>query len=412
MSALASGVLATEDRLGFLLSYRPVYARDKSVAAYEILLDDGARGPATIPGLAGDVVLGAYAGTWQNGRIHTVPSFLRVTPAMLPALQAGPLPRDQYILEINVGDDQPADLPERVHALARAGYRLALGDYRPGLDQFTPLLDTVQVVRLDLHRLGMTSVADAARHLCFHPAKLMVDGVDDINQFYGCAELDVSYFQGDFLNKPVPIKGKQISGTKQVLLALLSELRRPDTSPAALERIAIKDPGLTYRILKVINSAALGLGRQISSLSEAIVLLGTDELSRWANLMLVHGEPGKPDELMRNMLVRGRMCEILAALSSLAEPTSYFIVGLLSRIDALMDMPMTDLLQQVPLNTDVKQALLHHAGTMGHVLTEVEHYERGRFDRLNWVLDPSLYEVAYRHSVNWARQSQQALGAL
>lgn len=411
MSALACEVIATGDRLGFLLSYRPVYARDKSVAAYEILLSAEANGSAAIPALAGRVVLGAYADIYQSGHLETVPNFLRVTPAMLPTILADSLPKDQYILEVNASDDAPADLPEQLRALAQVGYRLALAGYRPDRGRFAALLDSVQIVRLDLHQLGMATIAAAARDLCFHPVKLLVDGIDDINQFYGCTELDVSYFQGDFLNQPVPVKGKKISNNKQVLLALLSELRRPDTSPAALERIAIKDPNLTYRILRVINSAALGLSRQIDSLSEAIALLGTDELSRWVNLLLVHGEPGKPDELMRSMLVRGRMCEILAALSSLGEPTSCFIVGLLSRLDVLMDMPMKDLLQQVPLNSDVKQALLHHWGAMGRVLTEVEYYERGQFDRLTWVLDPSLYEVAYRHSVNWARESQQTLGA-
>ncbi|MGH8113143.1 MAG: EAL and HDOD domain-containing protein [Rhodanobacteraceae bacterium] len=411
MSALVNEITETEDRLGFLLSYRPVYARSKSVAAYDILLGGHGGDSLAIAQLASRVVLGAYADIYQNGRMETVPNFLRVTPATFRATQAASLPKDQYILEIDAAGDAPPGLLERTRALSQSGYRLALAGYRPGEDGLIPLLDLVQVVRLDLRRLGMAAVADAARRLRFQPVKLLVDGVDDVDQFYGCADLEVAYFQGDFLNQPAPSKGKKISNNKQVLLALLSELRKPDTSPAALEQIAIKDPGLAFRILKIINSAALGLSRRIDSLSEAINLLGTDELGRWANLLLVHGEPGKPDELVRNMLVRGRMCEIIAALSGFGEPTSYFIVGLLSRLDVMMDIPMNHLLQQVPLGADVKQALLHRGGKMGQVLAEVENYERGRFDRLTWMVDASLYEVAYRHSVNWARQSQQALGA-
>ena len=165
----------------------------------------------------------------------------------------------------------------------------------------------------------------------------------------------------------------------------------------------------SFRILKVTNSAAVGLNREISSLSKAIGLLGTNELSRWANMLLVHGEPGKPEELMRNMLMRGRMCEILAELSGRNDAMTAFIVGLLSRLDVLMDIAMGDLMRQVPLSFEVKQALLHRSGPLGELFTEVEHYESGRFDHLNWLVEPNLYEVAYRHSVICARRAQQTL---
>lgn len=410
MSALANEITATGDRLGFLLSYRPVYARSKSVAAYDILLDGHGSDALAIAQLAGQVVLGAYADVYQHGRMETVPNFLPVTPAMLSAAPTVSLPKNQYILEIGADDGAAGNLLDQARVLSQEGYRLALAGYRPDDEGLAPLLDVVQVVRLDLRGLGMAAVADAARRLRFQSVELLVDGIDDLDRFYACAELGVTYFQGDFLNRPAPVRGKKIASNKQVLLALLAELRKPDTTPAELEEIAIKDPGLAYRILKIINSAALGLSRRVDSLSAAIGLLGTDELGRWANLLLVHGEAGKPDELVRNMLVRGRMSEILATLSGFDERTSCFIVGLLSRLDVMMDIPMNELLQQVPLSADVKQALLHRGGEMGRILTEVENYERGRFDRLTWMVDASLYEIAYRHSVNWARQSQQALG--
>jgi EAL and modified HD-GYP domain-containing signal transduction protein len=255
----------------------------------------------------------------------------------------------------------------------------------------------------------LPGIAEAARRLYFHKIKLLVDGVDAIDQFYACADLGTSWFQGDFLVKSTPVKDKKISTNKVLLLELLSELHRPDTTPMALEQIAIKDAAFSFRILKVINSAAVGLNREVSSLSKAISLLGTNELGRWANMLLVHGEPGKPEELMRNMLVRGRMCEILAELSGREDAMTAFIVGLLSRLDVLMDIAMRDLMRQVPLSFEVKQALLHRKGPLGELLTEVEHYESGRFDHLNWFVEPNLYEVAYRHSVIWARRAQQAL---
>ena len=410
MSTLAREVMATEERLGILLAFQPVYTRNKTVAAYEALLnqENGDCG-AALPELTSSIVLGTYADTFQNGRIETVPTLLRVSPATLLSPDITSLPQSQYILEVAVPGNPSPELVAQLRALAASGYRLALAGYVPERSDLEPLLDVFQVVRLNLPQLGLSGIAEAARRLYFHKLKLLVDGVDAIDQFYACADLGTTWFQGDFLVKTTPVKDKKISTNKVLLLELLSELHRPDTTPMALEQIAIKDAAFSFRILKVINSAAVGLNREVSSLSKAISLLGTNELARWANMLLVHGEPGKPEELMRNMLVRGRMCEILAELSGREDAMTAFIVGLLSRLDVLMDIAMRDLMRQVPLSFEVKQALLHRKGPLGELLTEVEHYESGRFDRLAWFVEPNLYEVAYRHSVIWTRRAQQAL---
>ncbi len=412
MSTLAREVMATEERLGILLAFRPVYTRNKTVAAYEALLnqENGDCG-AALPELTSSIVLGTYADTFQNGRIETVPTLLRVSPATLLSPDITSLPQSQYILEVAVPRNPPPELVAQLRGLAGRGYKLALMGYAPERNDLESLLDVFHVVRLNLPQLGLPGIAEAARQLYFHQMKLLVDGVDAIDQFYACADLGTSWFQGDFLVKTTPVKDKKIANNKVLLLELLSELHRPDTTPMALEQIAIKDAAFSFRILKVINSAAVGLHREVSSLSKAISLLGTNELGRWANMLLVHGEPGKPEELMRNMLVRGRMCEILAELSGRDDAMTAFIVGLLSRLDVLMDIAMRDLMRQVPLSFDVKQALLHRKGPLGDLLTEVEHYESGRFDHLAWFVEPNLYEVAYRHSVIWARRAQQALEA-
>ena len=123
----------------------------------------------------------------------------------------------------------------------------------------------------------------------------------------------------------------------------------------------------------------------------------------------------KPEALTRGMLIRGRMCEVLAELSDQeggqqSTSVNHFIVGLLSQLDALMDIAMPELMEQVPLSQDVKSALLERRGPLGAVLTEVEAYEAGRFDALSLLSERAYYEVAYRHSTAWARQVQQAMG--
>lgn len=402
--------LAAKKPLGILLSYQPIYADNKTVAAYDILLAQNESDCATtLTNLASHVVLSTYADIYQNGQIENVPHFLHVTQTMLQEPLLAALPRTQYILEFALPDNPSAEWVEQVRNLAKKGYRLALSGFQPDNDIPEDLMQDVEIVRLNLRALGMAGLIDAARALYFHKVKLLVDGIDDIEQFHACKDLGISYFQGKFLSRVQPKPGKKVGGNKLLLLELLSELNNPETTTAKLEQIILKDANLSYRILKIINSAAVGLGRKVESLSEAINLLGTAGLGRWINLLLVHGEEGKPDELMRSSLIRGRMCEDLANLSNAGGLSRFFITGLLSQLDVLMDIPMPDLMGAVPLGSDIKQALLGQGGQTGQILAEVENYLDGHFDQLTWLVDPPLYEIIYRHSVSWAFQAQQAM---
>src|SRR5690606_2809976 len=166
---------------------------------------------------------------------------------------------------------------------------------------------------------------------------------------------------------------------------------------------------LTYRFLKLVNSATYGFSKEIENLSHAMAMMGTEQIRRYISMFLIEGYQSKPAELMRTMLMRGRMCEIIAELTNQPRPISHFILGLLSQLDILVDIPMEDLMKQVPLNQAIKDALLDRTGSMGAILTEVEHYENGEFHLLTDMLESSMYDLAYRHSSAWAMQIQQAM---
>lgn len=415
----ARDAIEAEDKLDVILACRPVYTRNQDVAAFQLLLHG--EKPAEGASLSdieatNTVILGTYTHVFQGGKTRSVPSFLKVTDEVLMAPELPSLPKKQYILEMSQHLTLTSELVDRLKALARRGYRLAMDGYDdPGDDELDVLLDIVHIVKVDVRGSDAAALRRTAEKLRAHGVELLADRIADRAQFQRCMELGFDYYQGDFLSTPSPVKGKKITGNKLLLLQLLTELHSPNASPARLEEIAIKDAGLTYRLLKTVNSAAMGLRREVNSLSDAIALLGLEEIKRWANLFLIDGEMHKPEALTRSMLIRGRMCEVLAELSdqeSGEQNTSvnHFIVGLLSQLDALMDIAMPELMEQVPLSQDVKSALLERRGPLGAVLTEVEAYEAGRFEALSLLGDRAYYEVAYRHSTAWARQVQQAMG--
>jgi len=406
------GEVAKDHLLDVALACRPVYTRDEEVAAFELLLQgDRASQGASLSDIeaSNPAILETYTQVFQGGRMHRVPSFLKITDELILAPGLPELPKENYILEIPGDILLTAERMERLTNLARHGYRLALAGFDPDKEKLDPLLDVVHIVKVDTRDMDDEALLRATDKLLACGVEMLADNLDCRERFLHCRELGFDYFQGDFLSKPSPAKDKRISGNKVLLLQLLSELHNPDTSPARLEEIALKDAKLTYHILKAVNSVSLGLLREVNSISHAIFLLGLEKIKRYVKLFLVGSEQDKPEALTRGMLVRGRMCEVLAEIAGRDNPVDHFIAGLLSQLDALMDIPMPELLEQVPLNHTVKDALLHRSGSLGEVLREVELYEKGHFGDLTLLEDRRFYETAYRHSTTWARQAQQTM---
>lgn len=409
----AQDMITSTPALNVMLACQPILTGDWEVAAFDLILQQSGSGNGvTMDDIRAIVplVLENYSRIYQGGKTLAVPSYIHLSQQMLLDPKTGELPPESLVLALQTGDRIHPELPPRLHALAREGHRLALCHYTPG-PALEVLLDAVRVVRLDLSTLAPEDVPPLVAELGGRDIELLADGIATREQFLRCRDLGFHYFQGTFLSEVAPVRGRKIGGNKLLLLQLLEKLRDPNATAASLEALAIRDANLTYRLLRIVNSAAQGIRREVDTLSQAITLLGTGELERWVNLFLVEAGTDKPGELTRNMLVRARMCEILAELDGRPVPVNHFIVGLLSQLDAAMDISMPELVEQLPLGPEARVALLRREGSQGEILTEVEHYEQGRFDQLNELFDPTYYEVAYRHACAWARQIQCELGA-
>jgi len=412
VASIGAKLMADEHKLEVLMARQPIYTKSQDVVAFELLFRDSEG--RFVEGLKDEdatlgVLMGTYSSIFKKGAIKSVPCFLKVTDSFLLNHNVPELPRESFVLELLGHSQITPELISRVKGLARQGYRLALADYDPRDPKFEPLLNIVHVLKLDIQLLGLDNLPPLLQKLRPYQLELLADKVETQDEFRRCLEMGFALYMGYFLNKPEPVKGKKITGNKVVLLQLLAELQRPAATAQSIEQVALHDPALTYRILRVVNSAAFNLQREISSLSHAISLLGIEQIKRWVMLFLTNSDNNKPDELTRNMLVRGRFCELLAEMMGRDEPVNHFIVGLLSQLDVLLDMNMEDLMAQVPLQQDMKAALLTREHSYGELLRQVELYERGEFDQLNRGLEKPFYEVAYRHSLNWSQQILQAM---
>ena len=269
------------------------------------------------------------------------------------------LPAKTVVLEISMAE-APRVSMAALQELKAKGYRIALDGYRgeKGLDSLLRLADTVKISFAD--HPAQEIMAMRSRLKGFSCA-LAASKVEDWEAFEGAKALGFQYFQGMFFSAPEIVPGKRIPSERSTRLRLLKALADPDTDLAEVIGIFSADPPLTYRLLSYINSPAFGLNTEVSSLKHAVSLLGVQPLKRWAMAALIsdHDRTDKGSELSWISLHRALFLKLLAenGLAAGWDPDTLFLLGLFSNLDSILGLPMTLVLENLPLEARLKAAL-------------------------------------------------------
>ncbi|MDC9725149.1 MAG: HDOD domain-containing protein [Gammaproteobacteria bacterium] len=238
---------------------------------------------------------------------------------------------------------------------------------------------------------------------------LCATNVNQRDEFTFCKQHDLDLLQGQFYTLPAANDNQRISPATQILMELLVKLQNPDIEASELADTINLDISLSYKLLRLINSAFFGLRKEVSSIQQAIVLLGFTKIKTWASLLSLSGVDDKPKELRIVAMTRAKMCEMLAKYYK-GQADTFFAAGLFSTLDALMDKPLPSLLNNLPLSPELVNALQNHSGAAGRALQDVLNYEKG-----DWVaLDASPLPVeviarAYLDAIHWAKELNSQL---
>ncbi|MBP0048711.1 HDOD domain-containing protein [Marinobacterium sp. AK62] len=404
---------ATSDQSQALLARQPIFDHQQRVIAYELLygedhhLDAMAQADPDAES-SSELLLHAYTSISDQGEIKRVPAFIQVNPQMILDGNVPALPPKQVVLCIRLADPKNMELLRAVHRMVKEGYRFALTDF-----EFSPEYDTAlklaKIVKIDVGEKSADELAELAAQLSPYKSTILASNISQFDTLENCIETGCKLFQGSFLSKPKVVKGRKISTNQIAMMQLIQELQKPNTTPEKLEDLIIRDPILTYKLLRIVNSAAYSLVRQVESVAQAVVLLGMEQVRKWASLIAMSSNNEKPEELTRILLTRGHMCEMIAETEKLPNPSGYFMVGMMSGLHAMLDIDQETLLEQLPLGEDIKQALARGEGPMGKILNQVIAYESGDWDLLPSDFDVSLFEAAYRHSLKWTKEAMQAM---
>ena len=396
-----------------LMARQPIFDREQNVVAYELLYrteqsPDQAYIPICGSTATSQVILNVYTSISESGETKQVPAFINLTQQLLVDGNIPDLPRNKVVIEILEDVEVNDELIEAVRKLRDDGYRIALDDFIYD-EKFTPLLELANIVKVDVLGMSVAEIEQQVKRLRPYKVTLLAEKIETHDILEACKMMGFKLFQGYFLSEPKIVKGRKLEGSQMALMQLLQELQNTMTTPARLEELIMMDPVLTYRLLRIVNSANYNLVRSVQSISEAIVLLGLAEIRKWATLIAMATGGDKPDELTRQLLLRGRMSELVAQRLQMGNAAAYFMAGMLSGLDALLDVDKETLMQQVPLDDEIKAAINDGSGLMGQVLNNVLHYERGNWDQLPGDLNIEIYDEAYREGLKWTHDALKSM---
>ena len=323
----------------------------------------------------------------------TTQNILDKTPLLLPT--------DRIVVEVLENVEIDSRIVANLKELSQLGYIIALDDFVFSAE-WTPLVEFADIIKLDIMEMGESKTRELIKRLKPYNVGLLAEKVETHAEYQYLLELGCNYFQGFFFNKPNIVSGKRVSVNQTSAIQLLITINKPDVEFEDLTKIISMDVGLSYKLLHYINSAFFALPNKVSSINHAISYLGLKEIKRWINILTLASLSDKPEAVMQNALIRGKMCEELANLSG-NKSDNFFLIGILSSLDSLLDMPLDEALSQLPLADDIVSAILHNNGLGGEALKCVISYEHWDISSITFKnIDQSIIGDAYIHSINWA----------
>ncbi len=396
-----------------LMARQPIFDAQLRVVAYELLYrsDDQLEMANILNGhqATSSVLVNAYTSIIEQQERRRLPAFVNLPREMFETDALPAMSQKHLVIEVLEDVEVDETLIESVRFYKANGYRIALDDfiYDPKYD---PLLALADIVKVDIMALGMPQVRETVARLKRFPLTLLAEKIETHDELHECIALGFKLFQGYFLRRPEIVEGRRLDSNQMILLQLLAELNQPEPATDTLVQLIEQDPGLTFRLLRIVNSAAMSRLNKINEIREALVLLGLDEVRKWIALLALSGHKHKPSELTRETLLAARMCELLVMQLDITSttPGAAFLCGLLNRLDALLDIEREQMLKQISIGDTLREALEGGGSDLAVVVRRTYDYCDGHWSALK-VSEQPIYQRCYLDSLEWVNETMAIL---
>lgn len=398
-----------------LFARQPIFDGKNKLYGYELLyrsihpnaaiFDDGNKATS-------EVLINYCVGILNDEDSPYVKVFINLTRKLILSDYFIPVEPSRVVIEILENTEIDERLVNKVQELKQRGYEVALDDYS-FLPEYDPLVPLADYIKIDLMHISEVTLKDSLAQLEKNTLSnlsrrpiFLAEKVETQEQYEICRDAGIELFQGYYLQRPQLVYGKKIKNSSETALQIVAQLQEPSIDIDDLCISISRDTKLSYQILKIINSPLCRLPRKVSSLKEAVVFLGLEQIKKWAMAMALSSGSNQSSELFRILLQRARTCELFAISKSYDKPESFFTVGLFSGIDAVMLADKEWLIQKLDLSEDMNEAILCEEGTKGEVLKYARAVEKG-----DWAITQELPEQdsielfsAFENSIGWTNK--------
>ena len=405
--------------MNFYAARQPILDKSKNLFAYELLFRDSLDN--VFPDIDGDEATSKMIEASQfnlgvSEFTGNKPAFINFTLETLSHGYPEMLTPDEVVIEILETIKPGKKLLALCKNLHAKGYTLALDDYEHQ-SVWAHFYPYINIIKIDIQSSGVDEIKEVLSAIKDYPhIKMLAEKVETHEEYEQMADLGFDYFQGYFFAKPEMMKAKSLSPSQMAMAELLYETSKTELDLNSITGVFERDVTLSYKLLRYANSAIFKRRSEVSTIKQALVILGSGELKRFIGLMFaVTANPDKPTELINLAMARAKFCELVAQdIRSQLDISIAFLSGLLSMIDAILDEDMESVLSKLPLSQEIKDPLLTKKGVMAALIKLVEFIEQADWDKTTVVmeklkLDKDKVVEHYNVALAWADEQSQPM---
>lgn len=377
-----------ENLMEVFIARQPVFNKNKNTFGYELLFRDGFKNsfPQTDGNLATSKVLSNSFFSFGFNEITSNRNAL-VNFTREHILNKTPLafPEQNLIVEVLEDISPEKGIVEALSDFKSRGYKIALDDFVFSSD-YEPLISLADIIKFDLIATPLEEIGDLVKNLRkkYRKTVFLAEKVETYEVFENAKKLGFSLFQGYFFAKPEIISNKEIPSQKLALISLVKEISAGDPDSGKILKIIKKDISISYKLLKFINSSYFSRPCKIDTIKDAMTFLGIDELKKYISLIAAAGlSDNKPNELLRNSVLRARMCELIGTkIDSGFKQDELFTIGLFSLIEAMLDKKMADIIKEISFSSKISEALTGRNKVINSILSLISCIESGDWGQI------------------------------
>jgi EAL and modified HD-GYP domain-containing signal transduction protein len=380
----------------YLLGRQPILNRSEELVAYELLFRSAGSATADVTDAShatASVIINTLTGFGIEDILGKHKGFINLELELLMDDVLNILPKEQIVIELLESLEVTPELVERCRFLKENGFTLALDDH-----EYSPvyhdLYEIVDIIKVDLMMTPVASLPEMVKHFENYPLlQLLAEKVETKEEFKFCLDLGFDLFQGYYFAKPSVLEKKRMDDSGATLLKLIRQLSE-DAEQPEIENTFRGDPGLTYKLLLLVNSVGIGTRNKINTVRHAIAILGRQQIKRWVQLAVFAGSDhlGTENPLVDLAAVRAGFMENMSgchpSLSGYRDSAEKaFMTGILSILEKVYNISMDEVVRKLNLSDDVKDALVARQGALGDLLHVAELLEEMEFEQLEILLD-------------------------